>query len=63
MPTIDLTDDQAKELRFALQYETDRLSIEIAESERLGIRGSEDVADWSRCRSLLREVLSKLEVQ
>ena len=63
MPTIELTDEQARELRSALSYETDRLSIEIAEAERLGIRGGEDVIDWSRSRSLLREVINLLEAK
>ena len=61
MKTIELTEEQAKELRVALSYETGRLSIEIAESERLGSRGDEDVIDWSRSRSLLREVINLLE--
>jgi len=63
MPTIELTGEQVKELRSALDYETDRLSIEIAEAERLGISGGEDVTDWSRSLSLLREVINLLEAK
>lgn len=63
MRTIELTDTQAEELRFALAYETDRLSIEIAEAERLGSGGSEDASDWRRSRSLLRDVIAMLEAK
>ena len=63
MPTIELTDEQAEELRYALVYETDRLSIEIAEAERLGGGDDEDAADWRRSRSLLRDVITMLEAK
>ena len=62
MPTIELTDEQAEELRSALGYERDRLSIEVAEASRLGGANDADTISVRHQRSVLSDILHLLEI-
>jgi hypothetical protein len=62
MPKIELTDEQAEELRFALQYECDRLAIEAAEASRLGYSDDADNIAIRHQRSVLSDILELLEI-
>lgn len=61
MPTIDLTDEQAEELRDAISYELDRLEQDIADAVRLGGDDDPGAIGYRHSRDLLKEVLSILE--
>jgi hypothetical protein len=62
MPTIELTDEQAEELRSALGYECDHLQEEIAERRRQWGDNDADVLQWTHVRSVLSDILHLLEI-
>jgi sugar (pentulose or hexulose) kinase len=62
MPTIELTDEQAEELRSALGYECDRLQEEIAERRDQWGDADADVLQWTHVRSVLSDILELLEI-
>ncbi len=62
MPTIELTDEQAKELRAVIGYECDRLDEDIKFAERLG--GADDPGAIQYCheKSVMSDILHLLEI-
>lgn len=62
MPTIELTDEQAEELRSAMMYECDRLQEEIAERRRGWGDNDADVLQWTHVRSVLSDIRELLEI-
>jgi hypothetical protein len=62
MPTINLTDEQAKELQSALSHECDRLYGEIEDRRRAWGDSDADVIQWSHIRSVLSDILDLLEI-
>ena len=56
MPKIELTDEQADELRSALQYECDNLDREAHEAARV------DAIAYRHQKSILSDILHLLEI-
>jgi hypothetical protein len=59
MPTIELTDEQAEELREVLLYEIDALNVEI---ENVGDPDDADSMGYAHSRSVLSDILHLLEI-
>jgi hypothetical protein len=62
MPTIELTDEQAEELRCALQYECDNLDREAHESACAGGYDNPDAIAYRHQKSVLSDILELLEI-
>jgi hypothetical protein len=62
MPTIELTDEQAEELRSALQYECDNLDREAREAECIGGRDDATAIAYRHQKSVLSDILELLEI-
>jgi hypothetical protein len=62
MPTIELTDEQAEELRTALLYEFHRLADEITAAERMGGVDDADAIQYRHEKSVLSDILELLEI-
>ena len=60
MPTIELTDEQANELRDALQVEIDRLAKRLKKFPRPD--NDPDVIQVQHVRSVLSDILELLEI-
>ena len=62
MPTIELTDEQADELRNSLDEECHRLALQAAAADRrLGDNNAETV-QYLHIRSVLSDILHLLEI-
>jgi|694.fasta_scaffold00668_52 hypothetical protein len=62
MPTIELTDEQAEELRTALLCECDRLADDIKAAERMGGADDADAIQYRHEKSVLSDILHLLEI-
>lgn len=62
MPTIELTDEQAEELRSALQYECDTLDREAREAECVGGWDDANAIAYRHQKSVLSDILHLLEI-
>jgi len=62
MPTIELTDEQAEELRSALQYECDNLDREAREAECVGGWDDANAIAYRHQKSVLSDILELLEI-
>lgn len=62
MKTIELTDEQAEQLRSVLLYESDRLGEDIKSAERLGGPGDADAIQYRHEKSVLSDILELLEI-
>lgn len=59
MPTLELTDEQAEELKSVLSYAIDALNVEI---ESLKNPNDADFLGYSHSRSVLADILELLEI-
>ena len=59
MPTIELTDEQAEELKDSLSHDIDYYDREIANAEKTG---DEDIVMFRHVRSVLSDILHLLEI-
>lgn len=62
MPKIDLTDEQAEELRSALQYECDNLDREAHEAACVGGYDDANAIAYRHQKSVLSDILHLLEI-
>jgi len=62
MPTIELTDEQAAELRDVIGYECDRLDEDIKSAERLGGTDDPGALQYRHEKSVLSDILHLLEI-
>lgn len=62
MPTIELTDEQAAQLRDVIIYECDRLDEDIRSSERMGGADDPGAIQYRHERSVLSDILHLLEI-
>jgi sugar (pentulose or hexulose) kinase len=62
MKTIELTDEQAEELRSVIIYECDRLDEEIKSAERLGGDDDAGAIQYRHEKSVLSDILRLLEI-
>jgi hypothetical protein len=62
MPTIELTDEQAEELRVVLSYECYRLGDDIKSAERRGGADDPDAIQYRHEKSVLSDILHLLEI-
>jgi len=62
VPTIELTDEQAEELRDALLYECSRLTGEAENAARMGGDSDPDAIALRHQQSVLSDILHLLEI-
>jgi len=62
MPTIELTDEQAEELRSVIIYECDWLDEDIKSAERLGGADDPGAIQHRHAKSVLSDILHLLEI-